>query len=106
MGLRIRHYRKLNKITQEELADKSEISLQFMGMIERGERSASIETLTKIANSLGVKLINLFDFDDETIYYKIRDKLLEIVKKENIISNGKKLIFDIFSILNEYEKNK
>lgn len=52
LGRRIRAQRKQMKMTQEELAEKAEISNSFLGHIERGTRKASLDTLVKICNAL------------------------------------------------------
>lgn len=52
LGKRIRAQRKQLKMTQEELAEKAEISNSFLGHIERGTRKASLDTLVKICNAL------------------------------------------------------
>ena len=54
LGTRIRAQRKQMKMTQEELAEKAEISNSFMGHIERGTRKASLDTLVRICNVLKV----------------------------------------------------
>lgn len=54
LGERIRQQRKLLRWTQEQLAEKSGISLPFLGHIERGTRKASLETLVGICNALKV----------------------------------------------------
>ncbi|MDL2207046.1 helix-turn-helix domain-containing protein [Eubacteriales bacterium OttesenSCG-928-N13] len=51
-GKRIRARRKELRLTQAQLAKMSDISLAFIGHIERGGRKASIETLLHIASSL------------------------------------------------------
>ncbi len=53
------------KMTQEELADKAEISVSFLSMIERGERAPHLETLSKLAGALQVPLTELFSFDSD-----------------------------------------
>ncbi len=52
LGARIRRERILRGWTQEQLAEKSNISLSFLGHIERGTRKASLETLVALANVL------------------------------------------------------
>ena len=47
-------------ITQGEIAERAHISVSFLSMIERGERSASLETLSAIADALGVSVAELF----------------------------------------------
>ena len=52
LGKRIRAQRKQMKMTQEELAEKAEISNSFLGHIERGTRKLSVDTLVKICDAL------------------------------------------------------
>jgi transcriptional regulator with XRE-family HTH domain len=51
------------RMTQEELSQKARISVSFLSMIERGERSPHLETLAKIAAALEVPLSDLFHGD-------------------------------------------
>jgi len=62
IGQRIRELRtqRPERWTQEELAARSQISVSFLSMIERGERVAHVETLAALAQSLGVSLGELF----------------------------------------------
>lgn len=52
LGSRIRLLRRKQGLTQEELAEKCDISASFMGHIERGSRIASLETLVALCNAL------------------------------------------------------
>ena len=52
IGKRIRQTRKAKGWTQEILAEKCGISLSFMGHIERGTRSMSLETFAGICDVL------------------------------------------------------
>lgn len=54
LGKRIRQQRILARMTQEKLAEAAEISLSFLGHIERGTRKASLDTVVKICNALQV----------------------------------------------------
>lgn len=54
LGMRIRETRKLRQMTQEQLAEQAEISLSFLGHIERGSRTPSLETVVAICNVLNV----------------------------------------------------
>ena len=47
-------------MTQERLAERAEISVSFLSMIERGERSPHLETLEKLAYGLEVPVDVLF----------------------------------------------
>ncbi|MNI00811.1 HTH-type transcriptional regulator SinR [compost metagenome] len=59
LAKRIRAYRKLKGYTQQELAERSGISLDILGAIERGNRRAEDQILNKIADVLGVSLTEL-----------------------------------------------
>lgn len=52
-------------MTQEELSEKARISVSFLSMIERGERSPHLETLSKISSALEVSLADLFATGEE-----------------------------------------
>jgi len=56
LGKRIRAERRRQDLTQEKLAEMAEISDSFMGHIERGGRTLSIETLAKLANVLNLNI--------------------------------------------------
>ncbi len=53
------------KLTQEDLSERARISVSFLSMIERGERSPHLETLAKIADALDVRLADLFRDEKE-----------------------------------------
>lgn len=53
LGRRIKKERLKRGITQEQLAEKVDISVNFMSLIENG-RNMSVETLANIAVALGV----------------------------------------------------
>ncbi len=52
-------------MTQEDLSERAQISVSFLSMIERGERSPHLETLAKIAEALQVKMADLFHSPEE-----------------------------------------
>lgn len=54
LGQRIREERLKLNLTQEQLAENIDISNSYMGQIERGERSLSLDTLINLVNKLGV----------------------------------------------------
>ena len=59
IGEAIRRFRKRAKLTQEELAEKAELHPVYIGELERGEESASISALMRIAKPLGVRVRDL-----------------------------------------------
>lgn len=54
LGERIREERLRLHLTQAQLAEAVDISDTYMGAIERGERSLTLDTLVRIVNRLGV----------------------------------------------------
>ncbi|WP_074048551.1 helix-turn-helix domain-containing protein [Paenibacillus ihumii] len=59
LAQRIRAYRKLKGFTQQQLAERSGVSLSVLGAIERGNRSAEDQILTKIVDVLGISMSEL-----------------------------------------------
>jgi transcriptional regulator with XRE-family HTH domain len=73
---RLRCLRAERGFTQEEFAARAGISISFVSMLERGERSPSYETLLQLAEALDVPAGELFrdgsdgpDFDDP--YFRV-----------------------------------
>lgn len=64
LGDRIKYYRKLKLYTQQELAEKADLSLQHIGCIERGESNPTFSTLIKISEALNVKIKKLFEYEE------------------------------------------
>ena len=63
LGQRIRELRvgrRTGRMTQEDLAERADISVSFLSMIERGERAPHIETLASLATALEVHIADLF----------------------------------------------
>lgn len=54
LGQRIREERLKLNWTQEQLAEKVYLSTAYIGQIERGERSLTLDNLVAVANQLGV----------------------------------------------------
>ena len=60
LGANIRKYRKQIGITQEQLAEKIGKSVNYIGMIERGEKVPSLTTFVLIANAIGISTENSY----------------------------------------------
>ncbi len=59
-GQRLRTLRKKNKQTQAQLAERIDVSTNFIGMVERGERNTTIDKVFKIAKALDITLAEFF----------------------------------------------
>jgi transcriptional regulator with XRE-family HTH domain len=60
-GKRLKALRIDKGLTQLELAERLDMSPNFVGMIERGERNTTVENIFKISRALGIKPSNLFE---------------------------------------------
>lgn len=60
LGKRIQKRRKLVGLTQEELGYKVGISRAYMGYIEQGRNTPSLEIIEKVAKVLKVQIKDLF----------------------------------------------
>ncbi len=59
-GKNLKRLRNNRELTQEELAERIGISIEFVGLIERGQRAPSFDTIEKIAIALDTDVIELF----------------------------------------------
>lgn len=79
IGKRIRRLRKKQGFTQEKLAEAAEISLSFLGHIERGTRKLSVETLYNIAAALHCSADELLGIDAGSDACAVADELNHII---------------------------
>lgn len=61
LGQLIRSKRESQGLTQFELAKKSNVDRNYIGMLERGERNPSYLSLQKIAAGLGIPVNQLIE---------------------------------------------
>ena len=62
LGERIKYLRGKKNYTQELLADKSGLSLDYIGKIEVSINKPGLKALIKISDALGVHIKELFKF--------------------------------------------
>ena len=62
LGKRIKRLRRKVGLTQEQLAEKVNVSTTHIGLVETGKRRVSLKTLQKIASALEVKVKELLPF--------------------------------------------
>ena len=79
LGKRIREERIKLNLTQAQLAEAIDISDTYMGAIERGERSLTLDTLVKLVNRLVV-----------TVDYMLSDFVSD--NNSNILEQFKQII--------------
>lgn len=64
MKNKLEELRKQNGITQEELADRLEVSRQTIGSLENGRYNPSILLAFKIARLFGVNIEEIFIYEE------------------------------------------
>ena len=100
IGNKIKELRVMKNLTQEELADRAELSKGFISQLERDLTSPSIATLVDILQVLGTNLQEFFTetpdeqivFHDSDYFEKADDHLGN--KIEWIIPNAQKNIME------------
>ncbi|MBE9186479.1 helix-turn-helix transcriptional regulator [Microcoleus sp. LEGE 07076] len=63
-GKKVRYFRKLRNLSQDQLAELSELHRTYIGSVERGERNITLLNASKIAKALSVSLADLVIDDD------------------------------------------
>ena len=120
IGSKLKRLRIKNNLTQEELADRCELSKGFISQIERDLASPSISTLSDLLQCLGTDLKDFFNdardtdvvFTKEDVFVKAGDVRTgkagtECTQKKIIIFDeiGKEIFFGFFSsLINSDEK--
>ena len=89
IGAKVKELRIGRNLTQEELADRTELSKGFISQLERDLTSPSIATLMDILQALGTDLKDFFNEDDEE---KVDEEDKNIT--EWIIPNAQKNIME------------
>ncbi len=92
---RIKSIREKKGMSQKELINAVGLGAPMYSRIETGKAEPSLTTLEKIAKALGVKLVDLFEADDDLRDINSYDaSLMEKVKViEELTDDEKKMVF-------------
>lgn len=66
VGLNLRRLRVERDVSQERLAFDSGVDRSYLGGMERGEENPTVDVLDRLAATLGVPLIELFNQVDKS----------------------------------------
>lgn len=98
----IKKFREIKKLRQEDLAEKTDLTTNYIGMIERGEKIPSLETFINILNSLGVSAdMVLSDVLDNG--YTVKDSLLN-EKLEKLVPEDRNRIYEVIDTMMKHSK--
>jgi len=65
LGKRIADLRRAKKLTQEQLAEAVDCSVEFISLVERGVNAPSVAGLEKFSRVLRVEVKELFTFEEK-----------------------------------------
>lgn len=97
IGRNIRKFRIEKKMRQEDLAERAGLSEKYVGMVERGEKTPSLETFIHILNALGVSA-DMVLTDVTNAGYTVKSSLLT-EKLEQLSVEDRARIFDVVDVL-------
>jgi len=66
VGARIRYFRHIRGLSQEQLALQAGLNPAFLGHLERGLKSPTITTLKKLVSALDITFEDLFANENDT----------------------------------------
>lgn len=101
LGQRIREERQKLHLTQEQLAEKINVSTTYIGFIERGERSITLGKLVLLANVLGVSVDYLLS---DTIAPSSSNEKLWVQLLSSATEEEQKLIIDMAKLILNHSK--
>ena len=100
IGELVREYRLRKKLTQQELAEKSDLSLPFINLIENNRRNLSVDTLLKILSAMEIDPSDFFRPLSDTS----DDNLQLLIEKIQLDKNRTEIIELFLNILSLNEK--
>lgn len=100
IGRNIRKFRQEQKLRQEDLAERTGLSVNYVGALERGEKYPSLETFIVIANALHVTSDMLLS-DVLLKGYTVKDSLLA-QKLDGLSEREREKIYAVIDTLLRY----
>ena len=97
IGKNIRKYRLLRKMRQEDLADKTGLSSNYIGMVERGEKQLSLESFVRILNALDASA-DIVLADVLNTGYEVKESLLSS-KLEKLSTCEKERVYNVIEAM-------
>ncbi len=81
LGNKIRFFRKLRGLTQEQLAEMVSLEPASLSSIEVGRAFPSLVTLERLANALGIEPVRFFEFSEEKTIDEMRSIIVNNIEK-------------------------
>ena len=103
IGGNVRKIRMEKGLTQEQLAEETELSLAVIQKLEAGRSGSRIETLIRIAVTLGVSLDSLTDISEADEKYRFQQEAAYLLFRDKTVNELKYVIAVVDSIF-KYKK--
>lgn len=104
LGERIREERRRLNLTQAQLAEAIDISDTYMGAIERGERSLTLDTLVRLVNRLGVTVDYLLSDSVTDTDSNIMEQFKQIIDRQPL--ERKQMAVSVLRTIFSYFENE
>jgi len=99
IGRRIQQLRKLKKMSQAELAEYTGMSVSYISHIETGIKHASLESVVRIANALGITVDQVLNGNQTGNRDEYRTELFELISDCSGYERG--VIHDVAAAVKE-----
>ena len=74
---------KMQSISQKQLAEKLNVSAQYINKILKGSENLSLQTITKLESALGIQLIEVIGYSS-SVYTKPKNSILSTINAPQI----------------------
>ena len=102
IGKNIRKFRLARKLRQEDLAEKTDLTTNYIGMVERGEKIPSLETFITILNALDVSA-DMVLADVVNTGYTVKNSMLN-EKLSKLSTEDREKIYEVIDTLIKHSK--
>lgn len=96
IGYRIKEVREQNRLSQAQLAEITDLSVSYISHIENAKRKASLESIIRIVNALGITVDELLagvQMNNPTAHQTDIDILME-----DCSENEKRFVYELIKI--------
>ncbi len=80
IGKRIQELRKAQGLSQEDVAEKADISPNYLSRIECGKENPTLDMLIKLATTIEVEMQEIFDFGHGVGPNQLKDTMNQLIK--------------------------
>ena len=102
IGKNIRASRIRKNLRQEDLAELSDLSVTYIGMVERGEKIPALETFIRILNALEVSA-DIILADVLKVGYEVKGSLIT-EQLSSLSSADREKVYDVIATLIKHSK--